>query len=373
MIFILIFVFAISIFAQGEEDFRKATLEYINGNLEEALIYATTAHEKNPQNEKYKKLLSQIYIERASSLIADGKYDTALKYLSRAEELKLSLKKVKELKKAIKKIEAKKTEKKPVKKVRGKVAKKKISQKKPSETEIPRERIIEKIREYQPVVVEKKIHIEGYRILLVLIVFIILAVAGIVFYIRTLIKHREQQLKFEMERALKESERVKRELHEISQESKKLKEELEAEKRRKLRIIKAVTQEKKALSERKTYEKVAETLKEVKTQKRIIPIKTEDLLPEYTDIPTSSEEIEKLLKTASLSERSILIWGLGNKKDMKAVEILEKLFENPLDESEEMEILKSLKKIYLRPGVSDDVKSRIFKVLSKARRKGIII
>jgi len=380
MIFILIFVFTTFVFAQGEEEFKKATLEYINGNLEDALIYASSAYEKNPKNEDYKKLLSQVYIESASSLIAEGKYATALKYLSQAEELKLSMEKIKDLKAAIQKIEEKKPKEKPVQKKKKIVPRKKVPRKTPP-GQPPKKIVVEKVREYQPVVVEKKIHIEGYKILLGLIIFIIVVVVGIVFYVRTLIKHREQEVKLESERALKESERVKKELYKIAEESKKLREELEAEKRRKAQILKAVADEKKQLAEKKTYEKASKALNEAKEEKpskktkekELIPIKTEMLLPEYTDIPTTSEEMGRILKNAPPSERGIIIWGLGNKKDLKAVEILGELFENPLSEAEEMEILKSLKKIYLRPQIDKEVKEKVAEILAKARHKGIII
>ncbi|GAG43617.1 unnamed protein product, partial [marine sediment metagenome] len=89
-----------------EEDyFKKGSLEYIAGNLEEAIIYIYKAYTKKPENMKIKRLLSEIYIEMAAQYIADGDYVEASKYLAEAKKLNLKQEKIKQLEKSIEKLE----------------------------------------------------------------------------------------------------------------------------------------------------------------------------------------------------------------------------------------------------------------------------
>ena len=96
------------------------------------------------------------------------------------------------------------------------------------------------------------------------------------------------------------------------------------------------------------------------------------LLSEYTNIPTTSVQLGNMLEFSSLGNRSQIFWGLGNKMDIKAVEILESFMRQSAGE-EHREILKSLKKIEVRPGITPPIKVKIEKIFSAQRRKGIII
>ena len=104
-----------------------------------------------------------------------------------------------------------------------------------------------------------------------------------------------------------------------------------------------------------------------------ISFPSEYFLPTYSKVPLKTSSLSAMLERASdVSERLKLLWALGNKTDISAVETLESHLSKAKGE-EYREILKSLKKISLRPEISPDIKATVEGIFSVQRRNGIII
>jgi tetratricopeptide (TPR) repeat protein len=381
-----------------EDFFKKGSEEYILGNTENAMFYIYQAYQQNPQDEKIKKLLSQIYLEMSAKYVAEGNYVEASKYLEEAKKLKENLKKIEELEKAVGKLKKSSEEKKRLKKeVRKKkvVKKKEVKKKKPPvrkkrpvpEKKKEEEKIIKPHEFPEPILIEKEIIrerpvLDELKIIIVGVsAFFLLVIIATIIYIKI---HLKQQ-RIETEEFLKEKEKhekvLKSELLSLKTATQRLREQLEAERKKKFEAAKAMIEHKKETTDEKTYEKISKKIDELKVREAapvrkrkvaIKPIPIESLLPEYTEIPTTTKELENLLKIASPAERGKIFWALGNKKDMRAVEILETYLEDAKGE-DFREILKSLKKISMRPGIDIAIKNKIQEIFTKQRKKGIII
>ncbi|MFH1957383.1 MAG: hypothetical protein ABIJ15_02780 [bacterium] len=364
-----------------DDSFKRGSAEYISGNLEEALIYIYKAYKQEPQNEKVKQLLSEIYVELSAKYLTEGNYVDASKYLAEAENLNYSRKKTGNLRKAIEKM--KEPAKRPPVETRETSGKEKKPSAAPPQVAArkPQKKsavgiIREKIVEYQPFVIEKKLPVNA-AVFAGISAGVLIIISLIIFYFKRAMKINEVKTKEFLEVKAREDKILKGQVSNLQNSADKLKEDLEREKRRKFEITKNMVDEKKRFADEKTYEKISNKIDEVKKaiKKKPAapePIPVESFLSEYTDIPTTSEQLGDMLGFASPDNRSQIFWGLGNKTDIRAVEILESFMGQSSGE-EYREILKSLKKIAVRPGSSPPIKLKIEKIFSAQRRKGIII
>jgi len=384
-LFIIFFICALTVPVKGvqppEDSFRRGSTEYISGNLEEALIYIYKAYKQDPQNKKTKKLLSEIYVELSAKYLTEGNYVDASKYLAEAEKLNYDKAKTGNIRKALDKI--RKSGKPAPKKTKKTAAKKKKRPAKHSRRSAPksspksdRKVVRERVVEYQPFVIEKKLPVNAavFAGILagVLIIFFL-----IIFYFKRAMKTSEMKTKEFLEEKEREGRVLKEQFSSLRDLTGRLKEDLETEKRKKLEITKNIVDEKKRIVDEKTYEKISNKINEVKKavkKKSAVPapIPVKSFLAEYTDIPITSKQLGDLLEAAPQGNRSQIFWGLGNKTDIKAVEILENFMAQTSGE-EYREILKSLKKIAVRPGMAEPIKIKIENIFSAQRRKGIII
>jgi len=371
-------------FSPQDDSFKRGSVEYISGNLEEAQIYIYKAYRQAPQNPKIRKLLSGIYVELSAKYLAEGNYVDASKYLAEAEKLDYDRKKTGNLRKAIEKMKEpeKVPERSPKKTKKAERERKKYSVKRERavERKAPKKTaqsiVSKKIVKYQPVVIEKKLPVTA-AVLAGISAGALIIIFLIIFYFKRAMKISEIKTKEFLEVKTREDKILKGQFSNLQSLTSKLKEDIEKEKRRKFEITKNIVDEKKKFADEKTYEKISNKIDEVKKaiKKKSLapkPIPVESFLSEYTDIPTTSGQLGDMLGAASSNDRSRIFWGLGNKTDIKAVEILESFLEKASGE-EYREILKSLKKIAVRPRMEHSVKERIEKIFSAQRRKGIII
>ena len=298
------------------------------------------------------------------------------------------MEKVKELKKAVEELKKPPKKKTPRRKIkpklkpkpkRGKTVKKvnkKISKTPPAPA--------------PPIVIEKKVveekpvpAISGKLKVIIAGVFalIVLVLVFLFIYVEMHIKHQKREAEEFLREKEKREKILQSELFGLKTETERLKAQLEVERRKKYEAAKAMIEQRKETTDEKTYEKISRKIDEIKTaakpgktkkksELKHIPI--ESLLPEYTEIPTTTEELENLLKIAGPSDRGKIFWALGNKKDIKAVEILSRYLEGAKG-NDFREILKSLKKISLRPGIDEAIQNKIQEIFANQRKKGIII
>ncbi len=394
--------------AEENDAFRKGAAAYIAGNSDEAMILLYKAYTANPANEKTKSLLGEVYIDQASKAMASGDYVAASKYINEAEKLKVMEEKVIKLKGSLKSLltpepsekikkpekpkpkRAKKkklppevSKKKPVKKSAVAVKTRVSSEKRPPQSVSPiiiKERIIE--RPSHGVTWQKQA-VTGAIILVPIIITAFL-------FFKLYLNERTREAGILEEKQLAEK-KLKNGMEILKEASEKLKIDLAEEKSKKkpdtavnYSLQKDSEKENKELKIR--LEKMENSLNAIRTESAkpkpseavkfpegTVPAPVKYFLPTYTKIPLNAFSLSEMLERASgLSARLNLLWALGNKTEHEAVDVLEAHLTRAKGE-EYREILKSLKKIALRPETSADVKIKVEDIFSALRRKGIII
>ncbi|PKM99766.1 MAG: hypothetical protein CVU78_04690 [Elusimicrobia bacterium HGW-Elusimicrobia-2] len=388
-------------FARGSDDdaYKKGVAAYIAGNSDEAMLQLYKAHTANPDDNKTKLLLAEVYIDQASKAMAAGDYVAASKYVHEADKLKVMDDKVIRLRESLKTLSEKTPEKPPVEKiiqekpptpVKKTVQKTvatpwagfssgKAPQKAASEPIIIRERIIERV---SPPSNWKKPAALG-------IIFLAFVTAIALIFFKLYLNERAKESVF-LEEKLASEKRIQKELDALKDSAAHVKAELAEEKKK---TALAASHDRKNSEKNKKDEKIdiffkkmEDSLDSVRSQRdrareaekpafttKTSSIPLTDFLPEYTDIPLDASSLSEMLGRASgNSARLNLLWALGNKTELKAVETLKEHLDKAKGE-EYREILKSLKKIALRPETAQTVKTAVENIFSAQRRKGIII
>ncbi|MDO9513940.1 MAG: hypothetical protein Q7J59_04950 [Elusimicrobiota bacterium] len=255
----------------------------------------------------------------------------------------------------------------------------KSPQKAASEPIIIRERIIER---FSPSADWKKTTFIG-------IIFLAFVTAIALIFFKLYLNERAKESVF-FEEKLASEKRIQKELDALKESAAQVKAELAEEK---MKAALAVSHNRKNSEKNKKDEKIDIVLKKmedsldsVRSQRdrareaekpafttKTSTIQLTDFLPEYTDIPLDASHLSEMLGRASgSSARLNLLWALGNKTELKAVDTLKEHLDKAKGE-EYREILKSLKKIALRPDTAQTVKTAVENIFSAQRRKGIII
>ena len=380
--------------AADDDAYTKGVAAYIAGNSDEAMLQLYKAHRADPGDNRIKALLAEVYIDQASKFIAVGDYVTASKYAGEAEKLNVMDDKVIKLKESLKTLSETAPEKPPAKKAAPKKtpppAVEKTVQKSGAtvraqpekaapETIIIRERLIEK---------------QGgggmsTRAQSAIAAVILLLVAGIAMAVLKLYLNAQSRESARVEDMISSEKRLQKELNTLKESAARVKTELDEEKKKSAREASQARKNKGQKDKDEQIDsclkKMEDSLHSVRTEcdraresdKAVFPAKTAvpltDFLPEYTEIPIEASALSEMLERASgRTARLNLLWALGNKTELKAVETLNKQLDRAKGE-EYREILKSLKKIALRLDTAQPVKTAVEDIFAGQRRKGIII
>ena len=404
-------IFSALIFC-GENRFEDGSTAYIQGNLDEALILVYEAYQKNPENDKVKNLLREIYVEKAEKFIAAGDYVEASKYLEEAKKLNIGADKISKIQNAVEELINNEDRKalKPKKNEKGISAEQKLSSEKKSQTKEPQKpptpsasgnnikKVLE-VREKVPQKIKKeivesesfekreyftKVRPDSFYMASVFAAFLFAIFIMAIFVRSRDIKNKEREREL-FEKRREDEQRLKNKISFLESQTQDMKKNLEEERMQRIKDSRAKIEKKEIQQpiEKKELHAAVETIRKATQEgndrrqndfvKRKTPIPIVDFLPSYTDIPISAERLGKMIETAKDSDTKVkLFWGLGNKREMEAVEILTDYLDAAKG-SELKEILKSLKKISLRPGVAVEIKNKIESVFVSIRRKGIII
>jgi len=393
--------------AADNADFKKGAAAYIAGNSDEAMLLLYKAHRANPSDKKTKALLAEVYLDQASKAMGEGDYVAASKYVNEAEKLKLLEGKIIGIKKSLKALTAK--EKPKVRKPSKRAPKKKKLPKKEKD-KAPEEEIKKTVKtgarkkaaakeSVSPIIIKEKIIERSAKamswqkqtVIAAAALLPLMLIAFIFFKLYVRERSKEENLLNEKQAAEK---RLQKETEALKESAAKLKAELAAEKTKKkaeaplnYSRLKSAEKEQENKELKKRLEIVEDSLNAVRTEsakKRTpsppavefegeVSLDKKYFLPTYTEVPLDASALSEMLERASgLSARLNLLWALGNKTDLSAVETLESHLSKAKGE-EYREILKSLKKIALRPELSAGVRKKIEDIFSSQRRRGIII
>jgi len=400
----IIFIFSFS-FSAENPDFKKGAAAYISGNSDEAMILLFKAYTANPSDKKTKSLLAEVYLDQAEKAMTAGDYVAASKYINEAAKLKVMENKIIKIKESLRALSTK--EKPKIKKpAKNKRVVKKKKQTKKDKKEAYAAKIKKVMRQsarkkttaqsVSPIIIKERVierpaRAMGWQKQTAIAAGVVLPVimmAFIFFKLYLSVRAKEANLLEEKQIAEK---RLQKEIEVLKESSTKLKIGLAAEKKKKqsaapVNYIRPQSSEKENKELKKRLEKMEEFLNAVRTasakpkpsrelefSEERISFPAKYFLPTYTEVPLKTSSLSEMLeKASSLSERLKLLWALGNKTEISAVETLESHLSKAKGE-EYREILKSLKKISLRPEISTDIKAKIEGIFSVQRRSGIII
>ncbi|MBA3066378.1 hypothetical protein KJ633_07110 [bacterium] len=394
--------------AADDAAFKKGAAAYIAGNSDEAMILLYKAYTANPDDKKTKSLLAEVYIDQAAKAIASGDYVTASKYINKAGGLKMMDGKITELKESLKSLTAEESPPKIQKPAEKKALPPKIkdSEKKTvQKSEIvgnARQKGTKEPQSVSPIIIKERIierpapGMDWKKSAVIGVIFVMPVIIAALIFFKLYLNERSKEKSILEEQLLSEN-RLKKEMDNLRHAAEKLKAEISEEKKKKK--PEAITNYGPLLDARKEeadkeikarVERMENSLSAIRNETGLagakprreetagfsgkqgsLPLKY--FLPAYTEIPIDTFSLSEMLDRASgLSARTNLIWALGNKTDPEAVDTLESHLAKAKGE-EYKEILKSLKKITLRPEISVTVKSKIENIFSAQRRKGIII
>jgi len=400
----IFFMFSFS-FSAENPDFKKGAAAYIAGNSDEAMILLYKAYTTNPGDKKTKALLAEVYLDQAETAMAGGDYVAASKYINEAAKLKVMEGKVIKIKESLRALSAKEKPKieKPSKKTRG-LKKKKQTKKDKKEAyaaktkKVMRQSARKKTppQSVSPIIIKERVierpakamSWQKQAAIAAAVLGTVIVTAFI--FLKLYLSGRAKEANLLEEKQIAEK-RLQKEIETLKESSAKLKTDIDAEKKKKkaetpVNYISPQSSEKENKELKKRLEKLEESLnavrtasakpkpsRELKFSEERISFPAKYFLPTYTEVPLKTSSLSEMLEKASgLSERLKLLWALGNKAEISAVETLESHLSKAKGE-EYREILKSLKKISLRPEISTDIKAKVEGIFSVQRRSGIII
>ncbi|MEA2082275.1 MAG: hypothetical protein U9O97_06005 [Elusimicrobiota bacterium] len=405
-----VIIFAVSFsFSADNSDFKRGAAAYISGNTEEAMILLYKAHLAYPSDKKTKALLAEVYLDKAAQDMTDGDYVSASKYINEAEKLKVIQAQVSRVKQSLKAITSKEKAAITRKRKKAKTPKKRRTpapvkvKKRAKITEKPKTRSQAKApaARVSPIIIKERV-IENPGAAMnwkkqsaIAAGVLIPIIAAAFIFLKLFLNERVKEAELLEEKQIAEK-RLRKEVDSLKETAVKLKTSLADEKKKKNQASAlsynrqtdsghAIKEENKKLQRR--LEKMEGYLQNLQTAGRETVNKETahpaekfaharggiNFLPEYTEIPLSTSSLVRMLKGASeLSARLNLLWALGNKTGLDAVKILEQQASAAKGE-EYREILKSLKKISLRPETPPEVKTKVEAIFRGLRRKGTII